>query len=287
LNHSVLLSNQLKIGWEYFAKGFISKDWRYIQNSYYKYLKLNTRKYNAEKWVQQLLRTLHKFRTDLWQLRNAALHGGYSHSHGSALRARLLSEVHSLYKKDRSCLSLADRQLFHLPKTYRLRQGNQQLMLWTKRAHMTFDIYDEKLNGPQQAYITDWLNSWQSPTSYPLSSILTTDPTTTDASSVHSDSRILPVPTMGHTETTTIQFNNMINKDTNYGDSDNDSSISCDQEYDGQIKTMVIKRTNRVADGTSQQLTPLRSSPPDCSSNLIKPRGDERDCGICYLRNRS
>jgi hypothetical protein len=160
-------------------------------------------------------------------------------------------------------------------------------MLWTKRAHMTFDIYDEKLNGPQQAYITDWLNSWQSPTSYPLSSILTTDPTTTDASSVHSDSRILPVPTMGHTETTTIQFNNMINKDTNYGDSDNDSSISCDQEYDGQIKTMVIKRTNRVADGTSQQLTPLRSSPPDCSSNLIKPRGDERDCGICYLRNRS
>jgi hypothetical protein len=66
LNHSVLLSNQSDIGWEHFIKRFISKDWRYIQHSYYQYLQLDNRKFNAEKWVLHLLRTLHMFRTDLW-----------------------------------------------------------------------------------------------------------------------------------------------------------------------------------------------------------------------------
>jgi hypothetical protein len=57
LNHSVLLSNQKEIRWELFIKGFISKDWRYIQTSYYSYLKLDHRKYNAEKWVGCLLKS--------------------------------------------------------------------------------------------------------------------------------------------------------------------------------------------------------------------------------------
>jgi hypothetical protein len=85
LCHSVLLSNETEIGWEHFIKGFITKDWRYIQHSYYQYLKLDTREFNADKWVSRLLPNLHKFCTYLWHIRNSAQHGGYSMDQGSTL----------------------------------------------------------------------------------------------------------------------------------------------------------------------------------------------------------
>jgi hypothetical protein len=121
------------------------------------------RKYNAEKWVSCLLHILHEFRTDLWHVRNSAIHGRHSKPQGQTLRHRLLREVHSLYDRDRTCLSLLDKQLFNMPKSYQLKQGNHQLLLWTKRAQMIFDIYEEPIEGLQQIYITDWLNTWSPP----------------------------------------------------------------------------------------------------------------------------
>jgi hypothetical protein len=146
---------------------------------------VDNRKFNAEKWVSSLLRALHKFHTDLWQVRNAALHGGQSKLQEQTLWYQLLQEVHSLYAKDRTCLSLADKEIFNVPKAYRLKQGNHQLLLWTKRAQMTLDICDDIIEGPEQTYITDWLDSWS--TSDPI--ITDDDTTNTDIRSIDSNTQ--------------------------------------------------------------------------------------------------
>jgi hypothetical protein len=93
-------------------------------------------------------------------LRNASIHGGYDTLHGKALRDRLLGEVDKLYSWDRGCLSLADQDIFKLLIGYRRKQGNQQLMLWVKRAHMLFDNIEEHILPTQQKPITDWLINW-------------------------------------------------------------------------------------------------------------------------------
>jgi hypothetical protein len=256
LNHSVLLSNQKEIGWEQFIKGFISKDWRYIQTSYYSYLKLDRRKFNSEKWVGCLLQSLHRFRTDLWMIRNSALHGGFSKDASSTLRARLLRDVHYLYSKDRSCLSLADRQLFNLPRAYRLKQGNHQLLLWTKRAHMTFDLYDDEVKGPQQTQITDWLRSWDPNSGCTESTELLHN--TDDTFSIDSDSRLnydsvqksrLAGDTLPSDQTSTAHI---------YLDCDDSSCSNSETHF--QNKLNMTKKNNTVTDGAHQYLTPVTRS---------------------------
>jgi hypothetical protein len=79
-----------------------------------------------------------------------------------------------------------------MPKSYRVKQGNHQLLLWTKHAHMTFEIYDDIIEGPQQTYITDWLQSWQ-PSSEYLNDTSTT-PSDDDLISTHSDTRLTIPP---------------------------------------------------------------------------------------------
>jgi hypothetical protein len=111
-------------------------------------------------------------------VRNLALHGRQSKLQEQTLRDRLLQEVHSLYAKDRTCLLLADKEIFNMPKSCRLKQGNHQLLLWTKCAQMTLDIYDDAIEGPLQTYITDWLDSWS-----------TSTPTITDNDTINTDKR--------------------------------------------------------------------------------------------------
>jgi hypothetical protein len=48
-SHSRLLEQQSKIGWEYFLKGFIVKEWGYIQGQYYLSRDLNQMKYNSKR----------------------------------------------------------------------------------------------------------------------------------------------------------------------------------------------------------------------------------------------
>ena len=77
------------------------------------------------------------------------------------LRQRLIREVRELYSRDRYHLSLVDRDLFKLPLRYRMKQGNQHLLLWTKRAFLVFKHYkEEELEAAQQTRITEWLETW-------------------------------------------------------------------------------------------------------------------------------
>jgi hypothetical protein len=158
--HTVLLQQQQQIGWDNFMKGYLSKKWRYIQGSYYKFRKLNKRKYHKDRWILQLLILLQQYRHDLWMLRNASLHGGFDKLHGTLLKTRLLDEVKYYYSRNRDGLSLSDKDMFKLPLAYRRKQGNQQLMLWVKRAALAFELVEENISHQQQLSITDWLTDW-------------------------------------------------------------------------------------------------------------------------------
>jgi hypothetical protein len=159
--HSSLLKKQSSIGWEYFMKGFLAKEWGILQGQYYQYKQMNSWKYTSERWVVQLLCLLHSFRQTMWQLRNASIHGGTTALMGRVLRQRLVRDVRELYSRDRCHLSLTDRDLFKLPLQYRLKQGNQHLLLWTKQAFLIFNHYKEvKIESAQQMRITEWLQTW-------------------------------------------------------------------------------------------------------------------------------
>jgi hypothetical protein len=150
------------VGWEYFLKGFLIKDWGYLQGQYYSQMKLNTRKYNSTRWVVRVLTLLNNFRLAMWTLRNSAIHGGPTQLSGMTLRKQLIREVKELYSKDRSILSSSDKDLFKLPLRFRLKQGNHHLLLWTKQATLTFDHYKEvPIDNLQQKRIMDWLVLWK------------------------------------------------------------------------------------------------------------------------------
>ncbi len=77
---------------------------------------------------------------------------------GKVFRQKLIRDVRKLYEMDRSALSLQDTSIFKLPIRYRLKQGNQHLLLWTKRAQLTFEHYtEEAIDTSQQSRITEWL----------------------------------------------------------------------------------------------------------------------------------
>jgi hypothetical protein len=119
-------------------------------------------KFTRSHWVIKLLTLLHNYRTSLWNMRNSALHGGYTKISNQVLRQRLLREVRELYRRDRSSLPLKDRDIFKLPLKYRVNQGNQHLLLWVKRAQLTFDsIQDTAITTMVQQSITSWLSNWK------------------------------------------------------------------------------------------------------------------------------
>lgn len=159
--HDRLLKTQADIGWEYFMKGYIAKDWGNLQQSYYKSISAHSMKFTRMRWVTKTLTLLHNYRTSLWNMRNSALHGGFTKVSNQVYRQRLLREVRELYKRDRSYLSLADKDIFKLPLKYRVKQGNQHLLLWVKRAQLTFDsIQYSEISSAVQTSITSWLSNW-------------------------------------------------------------------------------------------------------------------------------
>jgi hypothetical protein len=160
-SHTYLLRTQSSIGWEQFLKGYLAKAWGNIQGSYYKHIKANSMKFTRARWVHKTLTLLHDYRMAHWTMRNSSLHGGFTTLSKKALRERLTREIRDLYRQDRSLLPLADKDIFKLPLQYRLKQGNQHLMLWAKRARLAFDtIKDIPVDSVVQTSITSWLSSW-------------------------------------------------------------------------------------------------------------------------------
>jgi hypothetical protein len=160
--HTRLLYTQEKIGWDKFIKGYIAKDWGYIQELYYKCTKVQRkRKHTRNNWVQHLLRSLHIYRQSIWNIRNQTVHGGTTKEQKEFTRKRLLKQVVKYYRKDRTAIPSRECNIFHLPLPLRRKQGNQQLQLWLQRAKLLFETYtDVPIRADQQQHITKWLQDW-------------------------------------------------------------------------------------------------------------------------------
>jgi hypothetical protein len=160
--HSQLLRNQHKIGWDKFVKGFLTKDWGMLQCRYYRSQQLpNPRKFTRQTWTHNLLLQLHIYRHRIWMVRNETLHGGVTKEQKSVSRTQMTNEVKALYRKNRRRIPVRERSLFHLPLRFRLKQGQQQLQLWIKRAKLMFDKYEvDHVTNDQNTRITNWLSNW-------------------------------------------------------------------------------------------------------------------------------
>jgi hypothetical protein len=89
-------------------------------------------KFMRSRWVGTTLTLLHQYRTDLWHMQNASLHGGNTIVSRQIQRQQLIQEVRELYHRDRSMLPPADKDIFELPLRFQIKQGNQHLLLWVK-----------------------------------------------------------------------------------------------------------------------------------------------------------
>jgi hypothetical protein len=160
--HTRLLETQKEIGWDKFLKGFIVKDWGILQGQYYQQQSnLNRRKYTKKTWSHNLLLQLHYYRQQVWKVRNDTLHGGVTKEQRQLNRTQMIMEVKALYKKNRRRIPLCERILFQLPLRFRIKQGNQQLQLWIKRAKLMFATYEDiPIKNDQCTRITDWLSNW-------------------------------------------------------------------------------------------------------------------------------
>jgi hypothetical protein len=163
--HTSLLRAQEQIGWDKFLKGYISKEWGYIQEQYYASSKVVKKKKHTKKnWIIHLLRSLHTYRHNIWMIRNKVTHGGTTREQKEISRKQLLRLVVKLYRRDRTAIPVLERRIFHLPLHLRKKQGNQQLCLWTDRAKLLFETYsDVPICKDQQRRIAQWLQEWESP----------------------------------------------------------------------------------------------------------------------------
>ncbi len=92
---------------------------------------------------------------------NETLHGGVTQEQKSMSRTHMINEVKALYKKNRHRLPLHEQSLFYLPLRFRIKQGQQQLLLWIKRAKLTFSTYEDiHISNDQTNRITTWLSNW-------------------------------------------------------------------------------------------------------------------------------
>jgi hypothetical protein len=219
--HTRLLTSQRDIGWDKFIKGYLSKDWGYIQEQYYRHTKsINHRKFTRNNWVVQLLRSLHTYRHSIWMTRNKSLHGGGNKDQKEFNRKKILKIVSKLYQKDRSSLPIRERSLFNLPLKLRKKQGNQQLQLWIQRAKLLFDTYKEiPIRSDQQSSITKWLKAWTTKgIETPSISAATTQPENTDAEMLYQSDNDID----DHDVRNTFSQMNLTNWLKSYGHHDND-----------------------------------------------------------------
>ena len=94
-------------------------------------------------------------------VRNETLHGGVTQEQKSVSRISMIKEVKVLYKKNRRRIPARERSLFHLPLRFRIKQGQQQLQLWIKRAKLMFSAYEDiHISNDQTNRITNWLSNW-------------------------------------------------------------------------------------------------------------------------------
>jgi hypothetical protein len=97
-DHTTLLHSQSLINWDKFVKGYIVKEWGYIQEQYYLHSKIpKNKKHTRNNWIQCLLQLLHAYRHSIWTLRNQMVHGGVNKDQQEFNRKKLLKKVVHLY----------------------------------------------------------------------------------------------------------------------------------------------------------------------------------------------
>jgi hypothetical protein len=162
---------------------------------------------------EDTLSLLHGYRHSLWHMRNSALHGGHDKISRQVFLQHLISEVQSLYEWDRSLLSLADKNMFKLPLCHRMKQGNQHLLLWVKRANLLFDSVSENaITTVVQLRITSWLSTWtgdHTATQDSCSDIISWSNTEAERDKCHTDMPSTGDTNLDATSRSTEEFDNM------------------------------------------------------------------------------
>ena len=155
--------NQTNIGWDKFIKGYISCKWGYEQEKFYRQTKEQGNRYNKDNWARQVIIGVQTFTMTLWKQRNEAIHGGPTKEARTIQREMIIKEVRRLFRENRADIPHTKVGIFKMPLRQRMKQGNNQLLLWIKICTLIISKSKERALEikQRQKAITTYIPQWR------------------------------------------------------------------------------------------------------------------------------
>ena len=133
-------ASQSRIGWDNFARGFISKDWEKCIAHHYSLYHKGDITLSSDRWAIKLVQQLHEYGLRAWNHRNSIIHGEADSNY--ITKDELRKQVERCYEL-KEFLGNEYEGLFATPKSTRLKQKTQTIRLWIA----TIDtVHKEKSN---------------------------------------------------------------------------------------------------------------------------------------------
>ena len=124
--------------------GYVSKRWTQCMEEYYIETDQLSHSKIGECWTIKVIRLLHNYCLNLWEIRNSFLHGGKTKQNCLLQQDLLMRKIQTQYQHYRGHLPWQCRSLFHLPIDQRMEQGVTQITLWLQRTTIILNKYDKE-----------------------------------------------------------------------------------------------------------------------------------------------
>jgi hypothetical protein len=124
--HQAIIT-QTRIGWKNFLDGFISTEWRQVQDRYYAWLAIRR---TGKRWVTALLVKLWDVSWTMWDDRNDALHTAITPRKAIEIQV-INATIRTLYLDGAPLVLRRDRRLFNIPLDIILSRSLPEKYQWT------------------------------------------------------------------------------------------------------------------------------------------------------------
>ena len=104
------MEENMHLGQYSLEKGFLSKDWEYVQREWNKHQQGQT-KYKQANWGRDLVVAIHNYTFKVWKICNDTLHGSTKEECMGKKKERCKQRITQLYEMSQTDLSLEDKKI--------------------------------------------------------------------------------------------------------------------------------------------------------------------------------
>ena len=131
---------QSQIGWNNLLKGFITKEWRVVQEAH---MRQNLQSIDTQ-WASKAIDLLQSYTLTMWTFRNQYLHGVDTKENKQIQKDRLKAKVEALYANTDRIHVPIHENTFNLDLEKRLQCGHSSLIAWIELATRRLKFHREE-----------------------------------------------------------------------------------------------------------------------------------------------